>query len=400
MRIVYHHRTRSTDAQRIHIQEIVRAFEQLGHEVKVESLVPLDAAPEDAARDAAEARWKTAIRRLPFAYDLAQLGYNAAGLPMLLASLARKRADFIYERYALYNFAGLIASKIFGIPLILEVNSPFALEQARDGDIRCRRLAAWTERAISNASSRVIVVSTPLAELMAEAGVKREKLAVMPNGVNLAAFQPGAASAELRARLGLEGHTAIGFVGWFRQWHGLDLMLEAFRRSGLPEAGVKALMIGDGPAMQGLRDFVAQNGMEQSVIFTGPLPHHATPPYLDLVDVAVQPAANEYCCPMKILEYMAMGKPIVAPAQPNIQELLGPDEAEFFAPGNVDEFAAALKRAALNPDRRRELGARARAAINSRGLLWVENARRVLQMVNPEASGNGPAALVTSRAAE
>src|ERR1022692_911369 len=49
--------------------------------------------------------------------------------------------------------------------------------------------------------------------------------------------------------------------------------------------------------------------------------------YLDLIDIAVQPAANEYCCPMKILEYMALGKPIVAPRQENIQDLLREGES-------------------------------------------------------------------------
>lgn len=386
MRIVYHHRTRSTDAQRIHIQEIVRAFEELGHEVEVVSLVPLDAAQHDAERDAGDALWKKLVRRIPFAYEAAQLGYNCVGLPLLLARVLRRKTDFLYERYALFNFAGAIVAKLCRIPLILEVNSPFALEQARDGEIRWLRLAAWTESLICNMATRVIVVSSPLARLMAAAGVAAEKIEVMPNGVRLADFQPGSRSTALAARLGLEGGAVIGFVGWFRKWHGLELLLEAFWKSGLAAERVKVLLIGDGPAMGDLREFVEKNGLHESVVFTGPLPHASVPPYLDLIDIAVQPAANEYCCPMKILEYMALGKPIVAPAQENIEELVTSGEALFFTPGDAASFADALRALASDPARAREMGHRARAAVAGRGFLWKENARRVVEMVDRRAT--------------
>src|SRR5579883_2839492 len=160
MKILYHHRTRSTDAQRIHIQEIVRAFEQLGHEVDLVSLVPIDTAQSDAKRDAGEAGWKTLVRRIPGAYDLVQLGYNLVGVPMLVRRLLGYRADFIYERYSLFNFTGAVAARLFDIPLILEVNSPFALEQERDRDIRFTGFARWSERVVANLASHVIVVST------------------------------------------------------------------------------------------------------------------------------------------------------------------------------------------------------------------------------------------------
>jgi len=386
MRIVYHHRTRSTDAQRIHIQEIVRAFEDLGHQVEVVSLVPLDAGQHNAERDAGDALWKRLVRKIPFAYELAQLGYNLVGVPMLLRSLLRKRADFLYERYALFNFAGLIAAWLFRIPLILEVNSPFALEQARDREIRALRFAAWTERFLCNHAARVIVVSTPLARLLEQAGVAAGKIEVMVNGVSLDDFQPGAASDELRQRLGIAGRLVIGFVGWFRKWHGLELLLEAFLHSGLGSRGVRLLLLGDGPAMAELREFAAQHQMGESVVFPGPVPHAAVPAYLDLIDVAVQPAANEYCCPMKILEYMALGKPVIAPAQENILELLSKEEACFFTPRDVASLSAALLTMAGDRERARRMGMAARTAIEERGFLWSENARRVIAMMAQEPS--------------
>src|SRR5262249_21294615 len=159
--------------------------------------------------------------------EIAQLGYNLIGIPMLLSRVLRSKTDFLYERYALFNFAGVITAKLCRIPLVLEVNSPFALEQARDREIRAIGFARWTEWRICNMASRVIVVSTPLARLMETAGVPPEKIDVMANGVSLADFQPLPASTELRQGLGIEGSVVIGFVGWFRKWHGLEMLVEA-----------------------------------------------------------------------------------------------------------------------------------------------------------------------------
>jgi glycosyltransferase involved in cell wall biosynthesis len=300
--------------------------------------------------------------------------------------LLRRKTDFIYERYALFNFTGVVAARLCGIPLVLEVNSPFALEQSRDGDIRSPRFAQWTESVICGMAAHVVVVSTPLARVMQAAGVPAGKIEVMSNGVSLEKFRPGAASAELRGKLGIQDEVIVGFVGWFRKWHGLELLLDAFHRSRLAGRGVKIVLIGDGPAMPDLQAFVAEHGLNADVLFTGPLPHAEVPPYLDLIDIAVQPAANEYCCPMKILEYMALGKPIVAPSQENIQELLTEKEAVFFTPQDADSFAAALAALTHNRKRMQEMGRNARAAIHNRGFLWTVNAQRVVDRVAPRES--------------
>jgi glycosyltransferase involved in cell wall biosynthesis len=381
MKIVYHHRTRSTDAQRIHITEMVKALESLGHKIDVVSLVPLNAGLDNPKRDASNASWQKIVRRLPFGYELAQFAYNFIGVPLLIWRTIRSGANLIYERYALLNFSGVIVARLRGLPLILEVNSPLALEQYRDKEIRLHRLARWAERVICRLASRVIVVSTPLGRILEENQVPSYKIEVMPNGVSLEVFKPRPASPELRQRLGLKGFTVVGFVGWFRNWHGLDLLLEAFHKSNLANHSVKLMLIGDGPAMPDLKNYVEKHQLQESVLFTGPLRHTDVPEYLDLVDIAVQPAAIEYCSPMKILEYMALGKCIVGPRQENIQELLREgEEAQLFKPWDAESMTEALTAIVLDPEKARHMGQQARQAIDKRGYLWSSNARRVTEM--------------------
>jgi glycosyltransferase involved in cell wall biosynthesis len=164
----------------------------------------------------------------------------------------------------------------------------------------------------------------------------------------------------------------------------VELLLEAFLKSGLlgiSDGGAVLLLVGDGPAMQQLRAYVEKNGLQDSVIFAGPVPHDQVPPYLDLFDIAVQPAANEYCCPMKILEYMGLAKAIIAPRQENILELLDDGRnAMFFQPGDAESLSRALLVLTKGPELRATLGGEALRTIHDRGLRWESNAKKIVEL--------------------
>jgi glycosyltransferase involved in cell wall biosynthesis len=381
MRILYHHRTRATDAQRVHIREIVGAFRDLGHEVEVTALADTEA-PAGQKKDVSGPGWGGLIRRIPFAFEIVQLGYNVIGLWMMLRSLRRQPSDFIYERYALFNFTGVLAARLTGKPIILEVNSPLAMELTQEKAIRAVGFAMWMERIICNAATKVIAVSGPLRRILIENGVDASRIVVMPNGVDLERLGGGAGRQELAERLGLSGRVTIGFVGWFRKWHGLEFLVEAFHQAGLEAHGAALLMIGDGPAMADLQEYVAKCRLQKSVIFTGAVAHEKIAPYLGLIDIAVQPAANEYCCPMKIIEYLALAKPIVAPRQENIEELIEDGrQGLLFTPQGSAELGDALQRLVLDPQCASRLGRAGLELIHERGLLWKCNAQRVIDLV-------------------
>jgi glycosyltransferase involved in cell wall biosynthesis len=388
MKILYHHRTRATDAQKVHILEMVAAFREIGHEVTIASLVETENRAPEPEREAKDSPLKKLFQRIPFSSELIQLGYNLFAIPWLCSKIRRSGADFIYERYSLLNFSGVAAAAIMRKPLVLEVNSPLALEMSREKEIRAAKFAAWMERVICNSATRVVVVSGPLRRIMLQNGVHDSKLFLMPNGVNLHRFTPDV-DGVLAESLGIRHRVVIGFVGWFRRWHGLELLLEAFHNSGLANGGSTSkavlMLVGDGPATGELKDYVAKAGLQDSVIFTGPVSHEKIPEYLGLVDIAVQPAANEYCCPMKILEYMGLGKAIIAPKQENIEELLDNGRnAILFEPGDVKGFSRALAALAKDADLRSKMGQNALRAIHERGRLWEANAQRIVDMFQPE----------------
>lgn len=382
MRVLYHHRTRAADAQGVHIAEMIQAFRELGHEVEMAALVTSSPESGTKSADVEKPLWQRVVQRIPFFYEVLQLGYNLFGLWIISKAIRRFRPDFIYERYSLFNFAGILAARWYGIPLVLEVNSPLAQEIKDEGLLKLFRLGLWAERVICNSSTAVVVVTAVLGRILTENGVRPELLHVVPNGIAPGKFKVSEPDADLRRQHGLEARLVIGFVGWFRPWHGLEMLVEAFHAGELAEAGASLLLVGDGPAMPELRQIVARLGLEKVVVFTGPQPHAEVARYVALFDLAAQPAANAYCCPMKIIEYLALGKPVVAPAQDNICELLEDGlDAVLFPPGDAQALATSLRRLAGSPEAVARLTANARQSVRRRGFLWTRNAERVISLI-------------------
>src|SRR5690242_20338429 len=103
MRILYHHRTASRDGQSTHIEEMVRALRELGHDVVVVGPAVADAT-RAGARPHGIARLKRALPRL--LYELMECGYSIIAYRRLAAAIRAHRPDAIYERYNLFLLAG------------------------------------------------------------------------------------------------------------------------------------------------------------------------------------------------------------------------------------------------------------------------------------------------------
>lgn len=379
MRILYHHRTRAGDAQGIHIHEIVRAFRELGHDVEVAALA---GERNDQPGGTKQRRPADRFRAAPaWAYELMSLAYNLYGYWMLRRATKARRPDLLYERYSLNTFCGVWAARRLGVPLILEVNAPLAYEQDALGMLAFRRLARFSERWICSNSTRTIVVTGVMKDLLVEEGVPRERIVVVTNGVDPAKFHPGVQGRQVVARHALEGKLVLGFVGWFRPWHGLEMLLQAFHDARLADLGARLLLVGDGPARPDLDRLIARNGLGDDIVFTGPVPHEDIPAHIAAMDVAVQPSAPEYACPMKIIEYMAMAKCVVAPDQPNIREIVEDGKnGLLFEAGNAAELRRTLLRALRESEVRQSMGRNAFETVISRRFLWKDNAERALTL--------------------
>jgi len=383
MRILYHHRTRAEDAQGVHIRALCQAFRDLGHQVRV--IAPPRRPGPDQGPGVGQGRAASLFgRAVPqWVYEGLALAYNGPAFLVLVAAILWQRPALVYERYALFNVAGRLAAGLLRVPFVLEVNAPLSLEMQREGQLVFRRLAQRLEDWLFAHTTRTLVVSGAMGDILAERGVPRERLMVMPNGVDRAAFHPGVDGIGQRHTLGLADRFVVGFVGWVRPWHGVDRLLEAAARlrDTIPELTV--LIVGGGPAIPALQRQALALGLAERVRFTGPVAQARVPGYLAAMDVAVQPDVTEYASPIKLFEYLAMGKAVVAPNRANIAEVVSHGrEALLFEPGDADELAGRLRALWADPGRRRAMAERAAALVAERGFTWEANAARVAALVD------------------
>ncbi|MBU8536742.1 glycosyltransferase family 4 protein [Falsiroseomonas tokyonensis] len=380
MRILYSHRIRSRDGQGVHLDAMVAALRAAGHEVRVTG-----PAGYDKAALGGESRGLARLRRLlpAWAQALAEIGYAVPATWRLHRAAAAFRPDVIYERANLYHVAGRIVARTHGVPLLLEVNAPLAEERAKFGGLGLPRLSAWIERFAWRGAQRVLPVTEVLAGRVAAAGVPAARITVVPNGIDLAEF-PEAVATPVRDTL------VLGFVGFVRDWHGLDKALHGIA-AWRGERALSLVVVGDGPARPGLERLARDLGIADRVHFTGLAAREEIPALVAGFDIALQPAAVPYASPLKVFEYMAAARAIVAPDQANLREVLRDGEtALLFDPSEAGGFWGAVARLAQDDGLRARLGTAARAEVVSRDLTWAGNARRVVAIAEAERAALRP----------
>jgi glycosyltransferase involved in cell wall biosynthesis len=319
-------------------------------------------------------------------FELIEIAYTGYAFLRTLYALQSFRPDFVYDRYVTFNAGVVLAGRLSGTPVCLEVNAPLAMERSVQQDERLtfRRTAAWMERWICSHATRTVVVSTPLKHHLESTGVPADKCVVMPNGVDTVRFSPRPKDCSLQAALRIpEKAFIIGFTGILRPWHGLDLLLDAV--AGVIDAGLQValLIVGDGPHRRALEERARSLGIAHAVFITGRVTHERVPDFVSLFDVAVSPRATFYASPMKVLEYMALGKAVVVPATPNFFDIIEDcQEGIAFEDGSVTALGQALVRLLNEPALCKKLASRAREKTERR-LNWAWNAREVVRLFSP-----------------
>jgi glycosyltransferase involved in cell wall biosynthesis len=377
MKILYHHRTASQDGQAVHIDEMIAALRAQGHEVRV--VAPGAPADRSMGGEVAWVRWlKSLLPRA--AYELLECGYSLLAYRRLAAAAREFSPDFIYERYNLFLFAGVMLKRRFGLPLLLEVNSPLAQERASHGGLSLARLARRSEGWIWRNADCVLPVTAVLARDVQAQGVAAERITVIHNGINAAHFAAAPGPVAAKAALGLQDRLVLGFTGFVRDWHGVDRVVAWMATVQAPR-NAQLLIVGDGPARADLEARARQLGLGDRVAFTGVVARERVPALVAAFDIALQPAVVPYASPLKLLEYLALGKAIVAPREPNLMELLtDADNAVLFDAGAAGALEQALSRLCADAPLRQHLSRGAKATIDRLNLTWDGNARRVVAL--------------------
>ncbi len=303
---------------------------------------------------------------------------NAAIHDCLLEAEDGGSLDGVYERYSLWSLAGLRFARCRGLPFVLEVNAPLAQEQQQYRELELGSVAAGIENQLWTEADAIFVPSRELAEIVRTSSGRQGRIHVTPNGVHVAAFQGPQRLREARDRSSSDRFVVV-FVGSLKPWHGISDLLAAFRRLSQRLPRAKLLVVGDGPMRSEVEEIRHELG-ESRVELTGELSHDQVVERLASADVGVAPYPGVepfYFSPMKVIEYMASGLPVVASSIGQLETLVEPGMTGLLVePGSPESLASALELLANDPRSSRRMGRKAqRRAL--RRYSWEGVARRI-----------------------
>ena len=296
-------------------------------------------------------------------------------------ALGRARADAILTRDL--GLAALVLKLPSRAPLVYESHGyapdvaaalPDLVETAQPASERKLRRLAAREEAVWHGADGYVTITTALAEELTRRFGQRRRLRVIPDGVRLEAGAFASASADR------DPVPTVAYAGHLYPWKGVDVLLEALAR--LP--GVRGLIVGgheQEPDLGRLRTLADRLGIADRVTFTGIVPPPRVPEWLARATVLALPntasaISTRFTSPLKLFEYMAAGRPIVASDLPSLREVLAHEQtALLVAPGDPAALAGAVRRLVDDPALGSRLAAAARGKVEHYS--WARRAERI-----------------------
>ncbi|MBE9113267.1 glycosyltransferase family 4 protein [Nodosilinea sp. LEGE 07298] len=369
----------------IHVQEVIRALRHQGATVELFAVRWGDDPPADLADVPCHAMPSVPKGDLALR-ETAALANN----DHLRTALERAEPfDAVYERYSLWSYGAMDFAQAQGIAALLEVNAPLIEEQAQHRGLIQHEAARRVAERVFRRATTIIAVSDEVKQYLT-GWVEGERMRVVPNGVNHRRFA-GSPSSMPTSVTELRSSTfTVGFVGSLKPWHGLSHLVNAFDQlhQRVPEA--RLLIVGDGPERDTLEVQLVERQLQSVTRCTGAVPPDRIPDLLAEMDVAVAPypaSPDFYFSPLKVVEYMAAGLPVVVSDIGQLRHLVKNNVTGLRCPpGDENALALALERLWRSPDLRYALGRSARQHILAHHT-WDGVAEQILAIVNPPPVG-------------
>ncbi len=360
--------------------ELMRSLVQLGHEVTIHWRKKQPSVKNTNVYVLDQGSIKKFLAQ--YLHDPKQFLSNFTYIPGDIRILKQEKPDLLISRLDLYSFSSLIAAKYLNVPTIIEADTPMVYE-ARTFNGRYKGypgLAEFVERKNFELSDAAFCVSNDARKHFIKERKAPEDLTMISNGVDIEKFTPDL-DVELKNSLGFTDEIIVGFSGSFHYWHGVDNLAIVIQRTLRENPNIRFLLMGQGGPMQKmLQEALEVDEFKNKVIFTGLIDHDKVSPYLAIMDIVLAPYPELeffYYSPVKVYEYMACGKPVIASRLGQICELIEDGENGFLTkPGSIDEIVNLILDLSNNKNKRLEIGKTARKYIE-KNHTWEQKAKEL-----------------------
>jgi glycosyltransferase involved in cell wall biosynthesis len=272
----------------------------------------------------------------------------------------------------------------FNIKHIIEINAPFeeevkAFEKASSfiGVVGKKKL-----KSLLQSADLVLPVTSSLQTYLIEHyELSPSKCAVVPNAIEKNEIQINESRvAEINKKYSLSEVTVLGFVGSIFPYHGVDRLIRGVSK--LKYADVAILIVGDGYLIPELKKLANDLGISSRVHFAGSVPKEDIYNYFSAMDILTLPNTEWYCSPVKLFEYGALGKTILAVNEIGVSDVMSIEEGVLFENNDV-AFQEALLASLKDVEEHQKKALKFQQKILQKHT-WRANAHKVIQQINSE----------------
>ena len=368
----------------VHVRELENGLKAQGHEVNTHYMnrfTSVEASVESPMRGYLKKKlWR-------YLNQFNALLSNARYFVKEWRILSKEKPDAILERYNFLNVSLVFAARVKKIPLVLEVNSPMAYENKKFSNhaVRLPFFPEYLEKINLQLADKVYVVSSELKEYYIKRGIASEKIHVVPNGADEKRIHPDVDTKHITEKFYLNNKIVIGFVGSFHYWHGVDNLSQFIKMILLKYENVSFLLVGTGPLKDSLEKEFKREINAGKVVFPGYVQHEKIPPFLAAMDIVLAPYPNLeffYYSPLKLFEYMAAGKAIIASNVGQIAEIITENyDGLLVEPDDFDEMLAKSLKLIADEKLRAKIGMNARKTIEEK-YTWTKTAETISHLLH------------------
>jgi len=368
-----------------HMRGMVNGFREEGHTVDI---LVLGNTPQSIDSSKQTNSFKSTLKKvLPKMLwrtlkEIQQIRFDKHAAHELRIAILKFNPDVVYERSAWMSNGSVQVLKQFNIKHVVEINAPFE-EEVKEFEKASSFISFIGKKKLKNLLQSAYLVAPITSSLQKHAvknyGVNPAKCLVVPNAIDKSEIQiTDSRVEEIRKKFDLTHKNVIGFVGSIFPYHGVDRLIHAVSK--LNNSDVSLLIVGDGYLIPELKEQARTLGLNSRVHFTGSVPKEDVYNYIAAMDAVTLPNTEWYCSPVKLFEYGALGKVVLAVNEAGVSDVMTNSDGMLFE-NNERDFQEALNFTISNLSQLKERANAFQQKILSNHT-WSANARQILNQLN------------------